>query len=77
MKPQDVGAFEAKTHLSKLLEKVKNGQSFYITKHGRRLAELRPVTSQETRHTFGCDQGQVTLSPDFDAPLPGMKDYLP
>lgn len=38
-----VGAYEAKTHLPALLERVEHGESFTITRHGRPIAELRPV----------------------------------
>jgi prevent-host-death family protein len=74
MKTMEIGAFQAKTHLSELLEKVRHGQSFYITKRGRRLAELRPVVQRERRARFGCDKGRV-VSKDFDAPIPGMDEY--
>lgn len=38
-----VGAFEAKTHLSALLERVERGEEVLITKHGRPVARLLPV----------------------------------
>ena len=38
-----VGAFEAKTHLSKLLEEVEAGEQVLITRHGRAVARLLPV----------------------------------
>ncbi len=39
----EIGAYEAKTHLPQLLEKVRKGETFVITKHGRPVAELRPI----------------------------------
>ena len=39
-----IGAFSAKTHLSDLLEQVAHGESFLITKRGRPMAALSPVT---------------------------------
>ena len=39
----EVGAFEAKTHLSALLEKVKNGEEVLITKRGKAIARLIPA----------------------------------
>jgi prevent-host-death family protein len=39
----EIGAYEAKTHLPRLLERVANGERFVITKHGRPVAELVPV----------------------------------
>ena len=41
----EVGAYEAKTHLPKLLERVQNGERFIITKHGHPVAELRPIST--------------------------------
>ena len=38
-----LGAYEAKTHLSRLLDEVERGESFAITKHGRPVALLVPV----------------------------------
>jgi prevent-host-death family protein len=40
-----VGAFEAKTHLSSLLEEVAGGEEILITRHGKPLARLVPVDS--------------------------------
>jgi prevent-host-death family protein len=39
-----VGAYQAKTHLSELLEKVEAGEEIIITKHGAPVAKLVPVT---------------------------------
>lgn len=39
----EVGAYDAKTHLPKLLERVEKGERFVITKHGRPVAELLPI----------------------------------
>ena len=40
----EVGAYEAKTHLPQLLERTQKGEHFVITKHGRPVAELVPVS---------------------------------
>ncbi|MBX9879481.1 MAG: type II toxin-antitoxin system prevent-host-death family antitoxin [Candidatus Obscuribacterales bacterium] len=39
----EMGAFEAKTHFSSLLEKVEKGEQITITKHGRPVAMLVPM----------------------------------
>jgi prevent-host-death family protein len=39
----DIGAYEAKTHLPELLERVARGERFTITKHGRPVARLVPI----------------------------------
>ena len=38
-----IGAYEAKTHLPALLERVERGERFTITRHGRAIACLVPV----------------------------------
>ncbi|MBI3098759.1 MAG: type II toxin-antitoxin system prevent-host-death family antitoxin [Planctomycetes bacterium] len=70
MEVTTIGAHEAKAHLFKLLEQVKRGRTFLITRRGRPVAELRPVAVADRRPRYGCDRGRVRLSPDFDAPLP-------
>ena len=58
MKPKEIGAFEAKTRLSELLDRVGRGQVYVITKRGRPVAELRPVTGRTGLH-FGSDAGRI------------------
>lgn len=43
----EIGAYDAKTHLPKLLERVRRGERFVITKHGRPIAELGPVAVRD------------------------------
>ncbi len=40
----EIGAYDAKTHLPQLLERTQKGEHFVITKHGRPVAELVPVS---------------------------------
>jgi prevent-host-death family protein len=40
---ETIGAFEAKTHLSDLLDRVSKGETFTITRHGLAAALLIPV----------------------------------
>lgn len=39
----EIGTYEARTHLAKLLDRVEQGERFVITRHGRAVAELTPV----------------------------------
>jgi prevent-host-death family protein len=43
---ETVGSFEAKTHLSQLLERVAKGEEFTITKHGKPVARLVPAAAK-------------------------------
>ena len=44
----EVGAFEAKTHLPRLLKRVQQGERFVITRHNHPVAELIPYRQQDT-----------------------------
>ena len=46
-----VGAYEAKTHLPKLLERVMKGERITITKHGVPVAVLQPPDPAKTTDT--------------------------
>lgn len=70
---QTIGAFEAKTHLSELLEKVRRGARFVITKNGKEVAELKPVTKVK-KFEPGCDRGAIVIRGDFDDPLSEFAD---
>jgi len=72
---EDIGAFEAKTRLSELLERVAKGHHYRITKRGKPVAELRPIEAPRERPVFGRDKGRIKISADFDAPLDDFKRY--
>jgi len=61
---------EAKTHLSKLLARVKEGEEIVIAKAGKPIAKLVPIVERPSRRLPGSAKGKVTIAPDFDAPLP-------
>ena len=44
---ETVGAYEAKTHLPKLLDRVSKGERITITKHGVPIAVLRPIDPEK------------------------------
>jgi len=60
---------EAKTHFSKLLERVMKGEEVVIAKAGKPVARILPVTTNVSTRKPGIDKGKVTIMPDFDAPL--------
>ena len=75
MPTRQIGAFEAKTRLSELLKQVSRGHVYRITRRGRPVAELRPVTPSGRRPRFGSDRGRIVIGRDFDAPVPGLAGY--
>jgi antitoxin (DNA-binding transcriptional repressor) of toxin-antitoxin stability system len=71
-----VGAFEAKTHLSKLLDAVEAGKRVIIQRHGKSVAEMRPSAAKK-KAKFGCAKGKgFYMAPDFDEPLDCFKEYM-
>ena len=61
---------EAKTHLSRLLERVMSGEQIIIAKSGKPVAILSPFEDMPTRRAPGEDAGKVVIKPNFDDPLP-------
>lgn len=59
---------DAKTHLSRLLEKVANGEEVVIAKSGRPVAKLVRVAVEPRQP--GRLKGRIRIAPDFDEPLP-------
>ncbi len=44
-----VGAYEAKTHLPQLLDRVEGGETITITRHGRAVAKLIPASGDKAK----------------------------
>ncbi|MCA9427799.1 MAG: type II toxin-antitoxin system Phd/YefM family antitoxin [Candidatus Omnitrophica bacterium] len=57
---------EAKTHLSKLIERVSQGEEIVIGKAGRPVAKLVPYTSEPGPRKLGLWKGKVRIADDFD-----------
>jgi prevent-host-death family protein len=64
-----VNIHEAKTHLSKLIERVRRGEEIVIAKAGKPVARLVPERSRAARQP-GSAKGQIWIADDFDDPLP-------
>ncbi len=71
--------YEAKTHLSALVEKAARGEEIVIAKAGKPMAKLVPLEPKAGEpRTFGRNALKITyIAPDFDAPLPEgiMEDF--
>lgn len=63
-----VNVHEAKTQLSRLLERVAAGEQIIIARHGKPIAKLVPFTAEPRQP--GRLKGKLQLTPEFDAPLP-------
>lgn len=64
-----VNIHEAKTHLSRLIERAVNGEPFVIAKSGRPLVKVVALSPTETtaQQRIGFLSGQVVVPDDFDS----------
>lgn len=65
-----VNIHEAKTHFSKLLQRVLGGEEIIIAKSGTPVARLVPFEPAPIRRKPGSAKGRIWIAPDFDTPLP-------
>ena len=62
----EVNIHEAKTHLSRLLERVAMGEEVIIAKAGTPVAKLVPLDVRSKRRVLGSAKGEFTVPDDFD-----------
>ena len=62
-----VNVHEAKTHLSRLLERVANGEEIIIAKAGKPVAKLSPFVGAKEPRKPGALKGQIWLADDWDS----------
>jgi len=65
-----VNIHEAKTHFSKLLERVRLGEEVIVAKAGTPVARLVPVQAPPKQRQPGSMKGRIRIGDDFDEPLP-------
>lgn len=65
-----VNLYQAKTHLSQLVERASRGEEVVIAKAGEPKARLVPLARPARDRKPGAWKGRVVVGPDFDAPLP-------
>jgi prevent-host-death family protein len=65
-----INIHEAKTHLSRLVDRAAAGEEITIAKAGKPVARLVPLSEVAPRVRFGTLAGVLRIPDDFDAPLP-------
>jgi prevent-host-death family protein len=65
-----VNIHEAKTHLSRLVERVESGEEITLARAGRPVARLVPYRTRQEPRRPGLWKGRVRIDPSFDEPLP-------
>ena len=66
-----VNIYDAKTHLSELVDRAAAGEEIVIAKSGVPTARLVPLRAVHESRAPGRWGGKVTIADDFDAPLSG------
>jgi prevent-host-death family protein len=67
----EVNIHEAKTHLSRLLQRVAAGEEVTIARSGVPVARLVRIEPKKNKiRPLGMDRGRIWIADDFDAPLP-------
>ena len=69
MKPAKINIHEAKTHLSRLIEDVANGNEILIAKGGRAMARLVPLGRDASPRRPGLLKGKLKIADEFDVSL--------
>jgi prevent-host-death family protein len=65
---------EAKTQLSRLIQKVLEGEEVIIAKGSKPVVMLKKVAVSGER-IAGKNRGKIAIADDFDEPLPDFADY--
>jgi prevent-host-death family protein len=61
-----VNMHEAKTHLSRLVERVEHGEEIVLCKAGKPVAKLVPYKKPHLPRQPGALKGQIWIADDFD-----------
>jgi prevent-host-death family protein len=72
----EVNIHEAKTHFSRLLERVAMGEEVIIAKAGTPVAKLVPLKQAPKKRVFGSAKGEFTVPGDFNDPDPEIEDMF-
>jgi prevent-host-death family protein len=67
---ETVSLYQAKTQLSRLVDRAAEGEEIVISKSGRPRARLVPLEDTRTLRVPGRGKGKWRVGKDFDAPLP-------
>jgi prevent-host-death family protein len=59
---------EAKTHLSRIIDQVEQGQEVVISRAGKPVAKVVPLAEHVHRTGRGSLRGKIVLAEDWDSP---------
>jgi prevent-host-death family protein len=71
-----VNIHEAKTHLSRLIERVEAGEEITLARAGRPVARIVPYAARRRPRVPGLWKGRIVIHPGFDDPLEEFEESL-
>lgn len=72
---QPIAIGEAKTNLSKLIERAERGEEVIIRRGSEPVAKIIGYRDPERPEIFGSLEGRIRIGDDFDDPIPGFDAY--
>lgn len=69
----ELNIHEAKTHFSRLLQRVEAGEEITIARAGKPIAKLIAIGPSSGTRPMGMDKGNIWMAEDFDAPDPELE----
>jgi prevent-host-death family protein len=73
---KQVTIHEAKTHLSRLIRQVLDGEEIVIAKRNKPVVKLHPIKSGKPERRMGWMKGKIWMAPDFDEPLEDFAEHM-
>jgi len=71
-----VNIHEAKTHLSKLIKKVINGEEVVIARGNKPVVKIVNLEINNTKRKLGSAKGKIKIADDFDEPITDFEEYI-
>ena len=68
--------YEAKTHLSRLIQKTLEGEEVIIAKSGKPLVKLVPADWEKRKVKFGLLKGKIKIAEDFNEFGPELQEIF-
>lgn len=71
--PKIINIYEAKTHLSALVDQAVSGDDVIIARNGKPQARITSLVPARGKVKYGLLKGKLTIPEDFDAPNPDIE----
>ena len=71
-----VNVHQAKTNLSKLIQKVVDGEEVIIAKGNHPIVKMVLIENLKPKRQLGTAKGTIKISDEFDEPLENFKEYM-